>query len=80
MKKPIQVIQQQSEIFTFGKYKYKTIQYILRTDPGYILWLDEQRIVSFPGNIISLATDKMDDMYNPYEEYNHNYSSYYDED
>lgn len=80
MKQPIQTIKAQSEILTFGKYKHKTVQHILRTDPSYILWLDQERIVSFPGDIISLAQDKLDDMSNPYEEYNHNYSSHYDKD
>lgn len=55
-------ITQQSEILTFGKHKHQTIQHILRTDPSYILWLDQENIVQFPSNIINLATDKMDDM------------------
>lgn len=56
-----QIITQQSEILTFGKYKLKTVQHILRKDPSYILWLHEEKIVKFPDEIIQLAEDKLED-------------------
>lgn len=61
-KKFTQIISQQSEILTFGKYKYCTVQHILRVEPSYILWLDEKEIVQFPVEIITLAEDKLADM------------------
>lgn len=56
-----QEIKQQSEILLFGKFKYKTIQHVLRTEPSYILWLHENEIVKFPQDIITLAEDKVAD-------------------
>lgn len=56
-----QEITQQSEILLFGKFKHKTIQHVLRTEPGYILWLHENKIVKFPKDIVDLAEDKVDD-------------------
>lgn len=64
-KKFHQTINQESEVLLFGKYKYMTVQHILRTDPSYILWLDEKKIVKFPGEIIAKAEDKLADMTNP---------------
>lgn len=56
-----QVITQQSDILLFGKYKNCTIQHVLRTDPSYILWLDAEKIVKFPREIVFEAEDKVDD-------------------
>lgn len=64
-----QTITKQSEILTFGKYHHKTIQHVLRTEPSYILWLDEHKIVKFPDEIIVLAHDKLDDLDVDYEPY-----------
>ena len=65
-----QIVIKESEFLTFGKYKYKTIQHILRTEPSYILWLHEEKIVKFPDEIVNMAEDSMldrDDDY-PYPE------------
>lgn len=68
-KKFHQVIKEESEILLFGKYKYMTVQHILRIDPSYIIWLDAKKIVKFPGEIIAKAEDRMADMSHPYDEH-----------
>lgn len=73
-----QIITQQSDILLFGKYKHCTIQHVLRTDPSYILWLDAEKIVKFPREIVFEAEDKVDDSESG--DFDHNYSSYYDGD
>ena len=52
-----QIIKAESEILTFGKYRNCTIQHVLRTEPSYILWLDDEKIVKFPSEIIFQAED-----------------------
>jgi len=82
-----QEIKAESEILTFGKYKYKTIQHVLRVEPSYVLWLDEKEIVKFPVKIVNKACDLRDNQSHPYDDYenvsgdyDHNYySNYYDE-
>lgn len=65
-----QIITKKSEILTFGKYKYKTVQHILRTEPSYILWLHEEKIVKFPQGILDNAEDSVieNDDYGNYPE------------
>lgn len=56
-----QIITQQSEILTFGKYRHKTVQHVLRTDPNYIIWLAENKIVKFPQDVVDDANARLDD-------------------
>lgn len=80
-KKYTQIITKESEILTFGKYKYQTIQHILRNDPSYIIWLHEKEIVQFPVGITELAYDKLlDDFQQEMDSHGHNYSRYYDDE
>lgn len=60
-----QRIENESEILMFGKYRYQTIQHVLRTEPSYILWLNEEKIVKFSDEIVDKAQDVVDDSY-PY--------------
>ena len=68
-RKFLQEITKQSEILTFGKYKHKTIQYVLRIDPSYILWLNREDVVKFPQEILDLAYDYDADSYSYDEDY-----------
>lgn len=72
-----QTINSQSEILLFGKFKHCTIQHVLRTEPSYILWLSNEKIVKFSQEILNLAMDK--DIEMNYSDFGHNYSSYYDD-
>lgn len=72
-----QEISKESEILTIGKFKHKTIQHVLRTEPSYILWLHEERIVKFPDDIILAAEENVYDFSDDYP--GPDYSSYYDD-
>lgn len=77
-----QTIAQESEILTFGKFKYCTVQHILRKEPSYILWMNAEKIVKFPQEIVDKATDLVfDATMNAYVDatFGHNFSSYYDD-
>lgn len=50
-----QVMREESDVFTFGKYRDATVGYVLRKDAQYILWLDEQEIVDFSEEIVEDA-------------------------
>lgn len=81
-KKYRQVIKSESEILLFGKFKNCTVQHVLRTEPSYILWLDEEQVVKFPQEILDNATDnefdnRMDEFLD--ETFGSNYSSYWDD-
>ena len=52
---PKQTITKKSEILSFGKYKDRTIRFILTTEASYILWLDKNEIVEFEESIIEDA-------------------------
>jgi len=42
-----QVIKRDSEKLAFGKWKDRTVKFVLENDPQYILWLDKEEIVEF---------------------------------
>jgi uncharacterized protein (DUF3820 family) len=47
----------QTDRLTFGKYKGKSIQYILDTEPGYIVWLEEENVLEMPEDIYQEAQE-----------------------
>lgn len=55
-----QTITAKHQEFTFGKYKGKTVREVLRTDPGYILWLHENDVVEFPEDLVIEAEENDD--------------------
>lgn len=63
-----QIVKSYDDIITFGKFKGKTIDWIAKNDPSYIIWLNDEQVVDFPAEIIEAAI--MDDMNNnPPEEW-----------
>ncbi len=52
---PKQIISSREDKFTFGKHQGQTVEYVLDDDPGYIVWLDEEKIVKFPDEIYQEA-------------------------
>jgi len=42
-------------VLTFGKYKGETVRYVLNTNPGYIEWLDDEKILKFSDEIYQEA-------------------------
>ena len=58
---PRQVIKSKDDVLTFGKYKDCTIEKVLNDEPEYILWLDDEGIVEFPFEIISIADGRYND-------------------
>lgn len=45
-------ITKKSDTMKFGKYKDRTVQSILLTDPSYIMWLHRNDIVSIDEDIV----------------------------
>ena len=39
-----QTITSYDDVITFGKYKGKTIDWIAEHNPGYIVWLHDERV------------------------------------
>lgn len=61
-----QVIKNKLDILEFGKFKGKTVRHIIEHEPSYILWLNEEKIVEFPQDVLDKAEDEMfnhDDSY-----------------
>ena len=50
-----QIISRPEDELTFGKHKGKSIEWILEHEPGYILWLSDEKIVQFPVEILDDA-------------------------
>jgi len=61
-----QKIKHKLDIFTFGKFKGKTVRYVLEHEPSYILWLVDNQIVDFPQEIIDNAEDANWEIKDPY--------------
>lgn len=79
-------LRERTDKLSFGKYKGKTIEYVLNENPSYILWLDREQIVYLPTPVISEAEEKLSHKRHGHKEdiyvgtvFDHNYSSYYDE-
>ena len=49
------------DVFTFGKFKGKSVRHVLEDEPTYILWLDSEGIVEFSQEILDNAQDEMFD-------------------
>jgi uncharacterized protein (DUF3820 family) len=65
-------IKARTDRLTFGKYKGKSIQYILDTEPGYIVWLEEENVLEMPEDIYREAQEL------DYDEYGLDLGSWYD--
>ena len=50
-------IKARTDKLTFGKYKGYTIQYVLDTEPGYIVWLEEENVLEMPEDIYQEAQE-----------------------
>lgn len=55
-----QLIKARTDIFNFGKYKGQTVEFVLKNEPGYILWCSDEKIIKFSQNILDDA-EKMDE-------------------
>lgn len=42
---------------TFGKYKYKTLEYVASIDPAYIYFLYNNNIIEVPDDIMEIASE-----------------------
>lgn len=56
-----QIISSRDDELTFGKHKGKSIYWILEHEPGYILWLSDEKIVQFPVDILEDAQNYADE-------------------
>jgi len=67
------------DVMTFGKYKGKTIEYIIGVDPQYIIWLYRNSIrdISFSGDIIYRAFERYFYLKERYEDMLENSESIY---
>lgn len=44
-----------SDVITFGKYKGKSLAWILEENPSYIVWLSENNVVKISDNLLTTA-------------------------
>ena len=51
------VVTRKSHKFKFGKYKGWTVKEVLEEDSGYILWCDQNSVVSFSEKILDEAEE-----------------------
>lgn len=51
-----QVIKSESDILTFGKFRGKSIRYVLDNEPSYILWLWEHNVSEISVRILVAAS------------------------
>ena len=51
------------DVFEFGKFKGKTVRYVIEHEPSYISWLDSKGIVKFSQEILDNAEDSYADAY-----------------
>jgi uncharacterized protein (DUF3820 family) len=49
------IVKDYDDVITFGKYRGKTIGDIADINPRYIIWLNEEKIVEFPEDILEAA-------------------------
>ena len=59
------VITKKTDLLTFGKFKGKSIQFVLYEQPSYILWLNENDILSISDDIVIEAENLEDDWGHP---------------
>lgn len=46
-----------TDILTFGKHKGKSVEWVLENAPGYIVWLEEEKICNVEQEIYNLAQE-----------------------
>ncbi len=72
-----------NDVLTFGKYKGKSVGWILKCDPSYIIWITHKEIIPVSGNIYTdaraLHEYDCEMKANAFSHLNHNYSVYYDD-
>lgn len=44
-------------VLTFGKHKGKKVEDIIELDPGYILWIDENKLAKIDEEILNVAEE-----------------------
>ena len=46
-----------SDTFNFGKHKGETIESVISSDPGYILWAHDEKVAKFTEDILGYADE-----------------------
>ncbi|MBX4206147.1 hypothetical protein KW795_03020, partial [Candidatus Microgenomates bacterium] len=46
-----------NDVLTFGKHKGLTVDFVLESDPAYIVWLEEEKICEVEQEIYNLAQE-----------------------
>lgn len=54
---PRQTIKAKTDLLTFGKHKGHSIEFVLATEPSYVLWLNENGVVEIPDSIVLEAEE-----------------------
>ena len=44
-----------NDVLSFGKYKGKTLEYVVKFHPAYIEWLDKEKIAMIPVEFVNQA-------------------------
>lgn len=68
-----------TDVLTFGKFKGHTVRYILDHEPGYIIWLEDNKAANVSLDIYEMAEDLEWEATFDDDAHGHNYSHYYDD-
>lgn len=52
------VFKSKSDVIRFGKFKNKTVGYVLVNEPSYIIWLHKDGVIAIPEEIVKEAMDR----------------------
>ena len=58
-----------TDVLTFGKHKGKSVEWVLNNEPGYIVWLEEEKICDIEQEIYNLAQEFDEDNKNDWAWY-----------
>jgi hypothetical protein len=45
------------DVFNFGKHKGESIESVISSDPGYILWCQDEKVAKFTDKMIEYAEE-----------------------
>ena len=52
-----QNIRSVSDVLNFGKHKGKTVEWVIENEPGYILWMHDEKVVKISKEIVDMADE-----------------------
>ena len=52
-----QNIRSVSDVLNFGKHKGKTVEWVIENEPGYILWMHDEKVARITKEIVDMADE-----------------------